>query len=129
MDLGEVDEASAGGQAFEQNVLSDRRSRDQISVLLHSADARSDRIAWRSKSDRPPVDLYPPAIRLAEPGDDLNERRLPGAVFSEQRMNFAFTQAKRDISERQHARKRLPDAFERKPHGIKGPLPRQRASG
>ena len=52
-------------------------------------------------------------VGLVEAGDDLDQRRLAGAVLAEQRMHLAGADVEADPVQRAHAGKRLGDLVER----------------
>jgi hypothetical protein len=52
-----------------------------------------------------------PAVGTTQPVENLDQRALAGAVFSEQRMDFAFPQSQRDVVVRQHTGEALGDAL------------------
>ncbi len=95
--------------AAERQVLGHRHRRDEIDFLVDRADAEGLRLAGRADLDRMAVepDLAPVAAQSA--GQDLDQRRLAGAVFAHQRVDFAGFDPKIDPLQRPHAGKRLRD--------------------
>src|SRR5687767_5320577 len=60
--------------------------------------------------DRRAVDPDLAAVLAVGAAEDLHQRRLAGAVLAEQHVDFAAVQRQIDTIERNHTRKRLPDA-------------------
>ncbi len=62
------------------------------------------------EADRDAVEQHLAAVRLDDAGEDVHQRRLPGAVFAEERVNFAALEIEVDAAQRLHAAKALDDA-------------------
>ena len=58
----------------------------------------------------PLLQLDSPAIREVEPGDDVDEGRLPGAVGTDQAHDLVPAELERDVLKRLHALERSRDA-------------------
>src|SRR5213593_3485119 len=56
------------------------------------------------------VDEHLSGVRLLYAGHDLDERRLPGAVLAEERVDLAGVQSERDVVERLDGAESLRDA-------------------
>ena len=82
------------------------------------------------KRDLLAVEQHPPAVGPVEAGDDLDQRRLAGAVLAHQRMDLAGPEVERDLVERLDAGKRLADRLHLELHGQAVPVltARQRLS-
>ena len=79
----------------EHDVLGDGERLDQPEVLVHHADAGIERVAWRVEADRLAVELDVALVRPVEAGEDVRERRLPGAVLPEERVHLADRRPRR----------------------------------
>ena len=73
----------------ENHVLGNRQWRNQHEMLVHHADAEPDRIRGATDDGRPAVKDNLPAIGANQPVDHVHERRLPGAVFPQKRVDLA----------------------------------------
>ena len=62
---------------------------DQAEVLVDHADAGVDGVAGGVEHHRPAVDLDPALVGPVEPGEDVGQRRLPGAVLAQQGVDLA----------------------------------------
>jgi len=58
-------------------------------MLVHHADAEPDRVRRATDDGRPAVKDNLPAIGANQPVDHVHERRLPGAVFPQKRVDLA----------------------------------------
>ena len=65
------------------------------------------------KLDLAAVDPDRARVRPVDAGDDLDQRRLAGAVLAQKRMHLAGMDVEADIVQRPHAGKRLAQAFDR----------------
>ena len=83
------DAATLASMVAEDDVLRDRERLDQPEVLVHHADARVEGVAWRVEADTLAVELDLTLVLPVEPGQDVRERRLPGAVLAEERVHLA----------------------------------------
>ena len=68
-----------------------------------------DRVARRAERDRLAVDQDLARVRPVEPGEDVHQRALAGAVLAEQRVDLAAAQVEVDAVVRQHAGEALDD--------------------
>ena len=76
---------------------------DEPEVLVHHADARVERVAWRVEVHGLAVELDLPLVRAVEAREDVRERRLAGAVLSEQRVHLADAGLEVDVLVRDDA--------------------------
>ena len=86
LDLGASNDE--GGVVTEHDVLGHRERGDEPEVLVHHADARSDRGARRAELHRLARDLDVPAIGAIETGQHVRERALAGPVLAQQGMHL-----------------------------------------
>ena len=104
------DAATLASVVAEDDVLRDRERLHQPEVLVHHADARVEGVAWRVEADplAPQLDLT--LVLPVEPGQDVRERRLPGAVLAEECMHLARRGLEADAVVRHDAGKPLRDS-------------------
>ena len=100
----------AAAEPLEQYVFADGEPRDQIALLMDDADAGGDRVARTLEANGDAVEAQFALVGPMDAGDDLDQRRLAGAVFAEQRMDRAAAQRQRDVLQREHARESLVNA-------------------
>src|SRR5205823_254200 len=96
----------------EVDVLGDGESADQFEVLMDHADAGRDRVARRGEVDGIAVDDDLAGIGTVDAGEDVHQRRLAGAVLTEERVDLAGPDLEVDPGIRQNAGEGLGDAFE-----------------
>ena len=89
-------------------------------MLEHHADAEPARGARIGDAHRRAVEEDLPLVGREDAVDHLDEGRFAGAVFAEQRMDFAGLDGQVDIVVGAHAGKRLADADELQPQGSFG---------
>ena len=89
----------------------DRERFDQAEVLVDDRDPRLPRFCGASEGDRPAFNLDRASVEAVDAAEDLDQRRLTGAVLPEQRMNFARPHLKANAAQRSHAAKRLRHAL------------------
>ena len=83
-------EATADAAAVtEHEVLGDREPGDEPELLVHHADARVDRLTRRCEVDPPAVEGDRALVGAVQAGEDVRQRRLPGAVLAQQRVHLA----------------------------------------
>jgi hypothetical protein len=58
-------------------------------MLMHDAYPGGDRSRRRGEAHRFAVDQDPPLVRRQQTGEQVDNRRFAGAVFADQRKNFA----------------------------------------
>src|SRR5713226_5825553 len=81
--------APANDLVPEHHVLRDGEDWDEHEVLVDHADPTSDRIRGIADRDRLAVDEDLAGVRCDESVEDVHERRLPGAVLAEERVDLA----------------------------------------
>ena len=104
-----ADEQARPGLAADEDVLRDRHVGRQGEFLVDGHDAAPLRVMRRRQLDAIAGQLDRPGIGLLRPGQDLEQRRLPGAVLAEQRMDLAGAHREVDVVERLDAGKALGD--------------------
>ncbi len=87
------------GQLFEHDVLADREARDQIALLVDHADAERHGVAGVEQADLFAAHDELALVGPVDAGDDLDERRLAGAVLAEQRVDRALGERQRHTLE------------------------------
>ena len=76
----------------EKDVFGSRELRNEVQLLVDHADAQRERITRRVHLHRTAVNDDGPGILAIGAAENLHQRRLPGAVFTEQHMDFAGVQ-------------------------------------
>ena len=99
----------------EHDVLGDGERLDEPEVLVHHADAGVEGIPRRMEVHLLAVELDLALVGPVEPGEDVRERRLPGAVLAEQGVHLADPRFEVDVLVRDDAREPLRDPVH--PHG------------
>ena len=92
------------------DVLGHGERRNEPEVLVHHADPRVERVARGVEMHELAVELDLPLVRAVEAREDVRERRLAGAVLSEQRVHLAGAGLERHIVVRDDAREPLADS-------------------
>ena len=106
-------EKSAGGQfAAEKQVLFDGQFRHQAEFLEYRTDADDAGAVRGEMDDLLPLILECAGIGRIGAGDDVDQRRLAGAVFAEQDVNLAAPKIEVDAVQRDDAGKPLRDVGE-----------------
>ena len=95
--------AAATDAPAEVEVLDRAEGRDQAEVLMDEVEALAQVRAVAESDLRP-------RVRLVHAGEDLHERRLAGAVVTDDGDDLAGRDAQRDVVQRPHAGERLADA-------------------
>ncbi len=96
----------------EQDVLGHGERLHQLEVLVHHADVVPRRIARAIEPHRVVVDQHVARLRRIEPGRDVHQRRLAGAVLAEQRVHLAPARIEVRVDQRLEAVEGLADAGE-----------------
>ena len=86
----------------DEDVLGDRQIREQRGLLEDDGDAGRVRLRGRVEDDLLAVDQHPPAVGPVHAGEDLDERRLAGAVLADERVRLAAAQLDPAVLERAH---------------------------
>jgi hypothetical protein len=84
-----VDRAAREAEIADDNVLADGQGREEIELLVNDPDSEPLRIARIADLDRMAVDRDARGVRRRGPGEYARERALAGAVFPDQRVDFA----------------------------------------
>ena len=84
-----TDASPTGGLHAEKDIVHHGAIGHQRQLLGDGGDAEVEGVPRRAESDRPTVYGKRPAVRRVEPGDDLAERGLPGAVLADERVDGA----------------------------------------
>ena len=99
-----VDDAEgAAWQVFQHQILGDAEIRQKVELLMHDADAALLRIVRRLRLVGRAVEGDRAAVRLVDAGQELDQRRLAGAVLAEHDMGFAACDRQRDVAQRDDA--------------------------
>ena len=93
-----------------KDVFTDRQLVKQNGFLMNGGHAGIDCGLRTWKRDRLPIDEDLTLVRPIDAGQDLDERRFSGPVFTDQRSDLPWVKADRHLVERLHARKYLADA-------------------
>ena len=120
----------------EIDILGDAQLRKQHKFLVDDVDAGFLGLPWRGPAPLCAVVMDGSGIRRMGAGDHLDQRRLPGAVLADQRVDFAGVCLEIDRIQRLYAGKCLRDAAQdgswpslRTPARESGPPERSRRSG
>jgi hypothetical protein len=108
--------AEAADLPAAENVGRDAEVRQAQHLLVDHADAVLDGLARAGRGKRlaAPADLA--AIGLDQPGQDLQQRRLAGAVLADEGVRFALGDIEADAAQRVDGAKRFVDALETEAH-------------
>ena len=87
----------AGRLDAEHDVLRHGEDRHQHEMLMHHADAGVDGVLGAVEVGRLAVDEDFALVRAVEPGEDVHQRGLAGAVFAEQAENLSGPDIKVDV--------------------------------
>ena len=83
-----VEQAEAARLAAEEDVLGHRAVGDEVDLLVDRADPVSLRLLRRAHGERPAVEDDLAGVLGVGAGQDLDHRRLAGAVLADQRMHL-----------------------------------------
>ncbi len=104
-----VDQTAPPGIAGQhRDVLGHRHGVDEAEVLVDEGDGHG----VGARCDVLPLPAHPAFGRRIDPGQDLDQRRLAGAVLAQKRVDFAPMHVEIDVVERQRAGELLDDAAE-----------------
>src|SRR6202034_560924 len=84
-----IEDAQACRLDAEIDVLRDRPLRQETQFLVNDADTGAPRRRGVREGDLPPVDPDVSTVRLINAAEDLDQRRLSGAVLPAKGMNLA----------------------------------------
>ena len=104
-----LDDSQPAGLDAEKDVLDHTPVRDERDLLLNSGNPIFERLMWGEVVALVAVDEQFPAVLLDDARDDLAERRLPGAVLADQRVNLLLRDRQIDPFEGLNASKALAD--------------------
>src|SRR6202166_3130707 len=104
-----VEAAGAHDLTPEEQVGGDAQARNEVQLLIDRGDAGGLGFARILEAHRLPRDRDLAIVRRMYARKDVHQRRLAGAVFAEQRMDFAAVQREIDASQRLCAAKVLFD--------------------
>ena len=94
----------------EENILGHRQLGKQQQFLVHRGDPGGARLARRREAAHLAVYLQLAGVGVLHARHDLDQGRLAGAVFTQQRMHFAGPHIEAHAVDRAHAAKGLRDA-------------------
>ena len=101
------------GFAAEEEVAVDRQHRDDRQVLVDGGNAAIEGVARRAEGDRLAVQADFSGVGREHAGEDLDQRRLAGAVVAEQAGHLAGVHGQRDARQRLDRAKGLADIARR----------------
>ncbi len=85
-----VDAAPPGGRLVaEDDVLGHGAERDEVQLLVDRGDAAGLRLAGACERDSAAVEGDRPLVARVDAGEDLDERRLSGAVLADEAVHLA----------------------------------------
>ena len=105
-----ADEQLRAGFAANEHVLGDRHVGSEGELLVDRDDAGALGVVGRRKSDRLPEQLDFAGIGALRAGQNLQQRRLAGAILAEKRVDLRRSHFEMNVFERKHAGKALADA-------------------
>src|SRR6478672_804948 len=83
----------------EENIFFDREMRREIQFLINHRDAAAPRVQGISGRVRFAIKKHFPAVWHERPAERFHERAFAGAVFADERVNFAESDFKRDAAQ------------------------------
>ena len=110
--LGEAppaDEQPRARFAADEHVLGDRHVGGEGEFLIDGDDAGALGVVGRGEGDRLAIELDLARIGAVRAGQNLEQRRLAGAVLAQKRMDFGLADFEMHVLERKHAGKALAD--------------------
>ena len=93
----------AVAEAAQGEVLGHAQAAEQAAALGHERHAQLDAVGGVHRADRLAVEGHLAGLRLHQPGDGLEQRRLAGAVGADERHHLAGLHAQRHALQRAHA--------------------------
>src|SRR5581483_11423434 len=91
----------------ETDILGNRELGQQIKFLIDNADTQLPGLLGRQTAVRGSVQLDGSRVGQVRPGDDFDQGAFAGAVLSDQRVNLARHEVKRDPRQRMDPAERL----------------------
>ena len=92
--------------------MRDRERRDQREILVDRVDPERAGVVDRPEAHLLAVDEDPARVGPVVPAQDLDERRLAGAVVADQAEALALAQAQREVDEGRHRAEALREALD-----------------
>jgi len=96
--------------APDEHVFGDRHIGSEGELLVDRDDSSALSVVRRCKSDRLPEQLDFAGVSALRAGQNLEQRRLAGAVLAQERMDLRRSDFEMDVLKREHAGKALADA-------------------
>ncbi len=87
----------------DEDVLLDREVGHEVELLIDDGDAEVLRLAGAVEDDRLAVEDDLAAVRLVDPGEDLHQGALAGAVLADEPEDFAGMDFETDVLQSEHA--------------------------
>jgi hypothetical protein len=107
-----VDEAQARARfAAEKDVLGDSEFGEEVEFLVDDCHAGGLGVAGAGEADELAIDRDLALVGREDPGEDVHERALAGAVFAEQGVESAAADCDLHVVEGAHAGERFADAL------------------
>ena len=94
---------AAAGVAAEEDVLEHCHRAEQLDVLERARDAAPDDPVGRRSQQAAPLEDDLPAVRPVQTGNQVEQRRLAGAVRADQPDDLTLTDVERDVVDRDDA--------------------------
>ena len=107
----QIEQRAASFPQTEHCVFHHRESPHQHEFLMHHADAERDRVFRAAEAHRFAIDQNFSGVHRVEAVENLHQRAFAGAVFAEQRVNFARLNRQIDVVVREHAGEALYDVL------------------
>src|SRR5262249_47413533 len=95
-----------------EEILGHREIVHQRTMLMNDSDTLPLGVNRRAQTRRLATEEDLPFVRRVDAADDLDQRGFAGAVFSQQRVNLAWPERDRDVSQGHNAGKALGDSTE-----------------
>ena len=97
----------------EREIVHRAQLEDETEILVDESQTRVRRVARVTERERLAVELGLRArVRVVIPGEDLDQRRLPRAVLSDERMDLALADVERGVDQRTRSGERLGQVLE-----------------
>ena len=106
------DAAGLGGLVAQHDVLGDGEDRDEHEVLVHHADAGAHRVAGTLEVLHDIVEQDHAVVGAVEPVEDVHQRRLAGAVLTEETVDLSRLDDEVDVVVRDEGAEPLGDPAE-----------------
>jgi hypothetical protein len=94
-----INEAEARGFAAEQNIFFDGKMRSKVELLVNHRNAATNRVQRIARSIRSAVEKHFAAIGDEGAAERFHERAFAGAVFADERVDFAGSHFERDAAQ------------------------------